>query len=30
MGSFNKIEYNLHAVIIYDGDYECVYIKNNE
>lgn len=28
MGSFNKIEYNLYAVIIYDGDYECVFVKN--
>ncbi|CAD8145956.1 unnamed protein product [Paramecium pentaurelia] len=30
MGNFNKIEYHLHAVIIYDGEYECVYINNNE
>ena len=30
MGNFNKVQYELQSVIIYEGDYECVYIKNRD
>jgi len=30
MVDFNKLKYNLHSIIILDGDYECVYVKNKE
>lgn len=30
MVGFNKFPYNLHAVIIIDGDYECTYVRNRD
>ena len=30
MGNFNKVNFELHSVIISEGDYECVYIKNRD